>query len=126
MENLMPKVEISYGEYFDKWSILQVKSKFLQKSEQLKRVENEMEIYLKDVTLLTQNVKSAELLNELYEINLKIWELMNQLYAIEEQNKVQYVELTLEITEWNKKRAYKKSEIDDHFNSEIREAKSYF
>ncbi len=122
----MPKVEISYGEYFDKWSILQVKSKFLQKSEQLKRVENEMEIYLKDVTLLTQNVKSAELLNELYEINLKIWELMNQLYAIEEQNKVQYVELTLEITEWNKKRAYKKSEIDDHFTSEIREAKSYF
>ena len=122
----MPTVEISHGEYFDKWSILQVKAGHLEKTDQLNRVAREMNIYANEIAVLTAESKAEELLREIYEINLYIWQLMDSLYAINDKNLTKYVELTLEITEWNKKRAFKKGDIDQYFNSSIREAKSYF
>ena len=122
----MPKVEISFGEYFDKWSILQIKARNLQKKDQLKRVEIEMDLYVEDIELMSADSRAAQLLSELYEINLRIWQLMDQLYGINDTDYANYVGLTLEITDWNKRRAFKKGEIDQHFNSTIREAKGYF
>jgi hypothetical protein len=122
----MPSVDISFGEFFDKWSILKVKAGHLQKVEQRNRVEVEMNIHAKAIESLTVDSKTNELMSEIYKINLFIWRLMEQLYALDDSKLVEYVEVTLEITEWNKKRAYKKGEIDQHFNSTIREAKSYF
>jgi hypothetical protein len=55
-----------------------------------------------------------------------IWHLMESLYAITQPQNSQYVELTLEITKLNQKRAFIKKKIDQLSDSTLTEAKSYF
>ena len=122
----MPIIEVSNGELADKWSINQIKSSLLRDSTQLHILQLEYLSLAPEVEKLFQikHVKSEVMI--LKETNLMIWHLMESLYAIMQSQDSLYIELTIEITELNQKRAFIKKKIDQLSNSTLTEAKSYF
>jgi len=122
----MPMVEISDGELADKWTILQIKASLLTNPNQLNNLSIEASRLEPMAKELSKNSEVRFLIAQLKETNLIIWNLMEKLYELNTQMKLEYVELTIEITEYNQRRAFLKKEIDVLSQSSFSEAKSFF
>jgi len=122
----MPLVEVSVGELLDKWSILEIKSVRLKKPTQQQNIQSEMKKLAETCQIYLGDPAIGNLYEELFAANLSIWLGMDDYYAIESTAKSELIELTHRITELNKIRAYLKKEIDNLFESEFSEEKSYF
>ena len=122
----MPFIEVSVGELLDKWSILEIKLKMLQKETQQANIAKEMNALADICKTYLGDKEINKLYSEMYQINLEIWVGMDQLYEINPEEVNRFIELTNFITEMNKQRAYVKKEIDVLASSQFSEEKSYF
>jgi hypothetical protein len=122
----MPLVEISNGELADKWTIIQIKTGLLVNPDQLKNLSIEASRLEPLVNELSANAEVQSLISRLKDTNLVIWNLMEKLYELHSDLNASYLSLTIEITEYNQKRAFLKKEIDTLSKSSFTEAKSFF
>lgn len=121
----MPSIQVSTGELLDKWSILEIKLIQFESNEKKEIIRIEMTILEGAVSdlFLDENVKN--LYFELKDVNFEIWKGMDLLYDFDKANKDGFIDLTENITEFNKKRAIIKRKIDVFTQSVIMETKSF-
>lgn len=124
----MPKVEIAYGDFFDRYTILLVKLDQLP-SIQHANLENELVSYRAELSELDIPDSISQTVGELHDVNKTIWVEMNKFYELSSTSNLtngDLVQLTIDITALNQKRAFLKREIDKVFGSKFSEEKSYF
>jgi hypothetical protein len=122
----MPIVEVSVGELLDKWSILEIKKFKLIKDSQQANILREMNALRETCYKYLEHDEILSAYELLYKVNLRIWDGMDELYELDTNLSQHYINLTNEITELNKERAYLKKKIDKASNSDFSEEKSYF
>ena len=123
-----PLIPISWGELFDKLTILQIKLDNLRDKKALKNVKiehDQLQLIYNNNFLENQNAKLF--LTDLKEINKKLWNIEDKIRD-KERNKVfdkEFVELARNVYITNDKRSSIKRNINKIFRSEIIEEKSY-
>ena len=124
----MIKVEISYGELFDKISILEIKKSKLNNPEEIVKVKYELDLLLLELknSKLNSSIISS-LTKNLKEINLKLWNIEDKIREKERDKKFdeEFIKLARNVYITNDKRAKIKSEINHRLNSKVFEIKSY-
>ena len=119
----MIKIEISIGEALDRLSILYLKKQNINCPYKINYI-------LKEISMLEEsleNIDFKEFLQRMLDVNSVLWannekrkeKIRNSVYDEE------YLELTKEESLINELRFYVKKEINDFYNSEIKEQKSY-
>ena len=123
-----PFIPISWGELFDKITILQIKLENLKDKNALKNVKIEYEklnsIFNK---VFFENTIANQLIIDLKLINEKLWNI-EDLIRDKERNKVfnkEFIELARKVYITNDKRSRIKRKINETFGSELVEEKSY-
>ena len=126
--NFMINIKISYGELFDKISILEIKKTKLTNSDDIKNVTFELNL-LTDALNKSHihNNDIDQLFNELKKVNLQLWEIEDK---IREKEKYclfdeEFIELARSVYKTNDKRSKIKKEININLKSEVFEVKSY-
>ena len=124
----MIKVEISYGELFDKISILEIKKSKLNNPEEIVKVKYELDLLLLELnnSKLNSSIISS-LTKNLKEINLRLWNIEDKIREKERDKKFdeEFIKLARNVYITNDKRAKIKSEINHRLNSKVFEIKSY-
>jgi len=121
-------VEVSVGELLDKISILEIKKEKIKDSEKLKFI-NEEHAILKGQ--LDQNVKSDDILNNLFqslkEINAKLWVIEDDKRMCEKNSDFtkSFIKLSRDVHFLNDDRAKIKLKINNYTGSKIKEIKEY-
>ena len=123
-----PYIPISWGELFDKKTILQIKLKNLKTKSALKNVKIEY-TYLSKIfdENFSKNKNAQKLMSDLKKVNQKLWDI-EDLIRDKERNKTfdkDFVELARSVYFTNDDRSYIKRKINDTFGSELIEEKSY-
>ena len=123
-----PHIPISWGELFDKKTILQIKLKNLKTKSALKNVKIEY-AYLSKIfdENFSKNKNAQKLMSDLKKVNQKLWDI-EDLIRDKERNKIfdkDFVELARSVYFTNDDRSYIKRKINDTFGSELIEEKSY-
>ena len=120
-------IEVSYGELFDKISILEIKS--LQMTDQLKLTNVKLELArLLDVgSQIQADKKVDDLFVRLRKINEALWLVEDQLRDKErvKQFDAAFVELARSVYKLNDERARLKHEFNTRLGSRIVEEKNY-
>ena len=123
-----PLIKISWGDLFDKLTILQIKLKNLDDKNALWNVKIEhdqiLEIYNSN---FLQNANAKSLIADLKQINEKLWNIEDKIRD-KEKNKnfdKEFIELARNVYITNDQRARIKRNINEIFGSEIMEEKSY-
>jgi hypothetical protein len=116
-------VPVSLGELIDKITILEIKTEKITKPEALKNINNELEALRKIPAPEVENY----LISELKQVNTSIWDYEDniRIYESEKNFGEQFVSVTRAVHVLNEKRATIKKKINDRYNSEIKEEKSY-
>jgi hypothetical protein len=123
-----PFIPISWGELFDKITILQIKLENLKDKNALQNVKIEYEklnSIFNDVFF--ENTKANQLITDLKLINERLWNI-EDLIRDKERNKVfdkEFIELARKVYITNDKRSRVKRNINKTFGSELVEEKSY-
>ena len=123
-----PLIPISWGELFDKITILQIKSEKILSPASLKNIDRE----LKQLSLVfdkafTENSLALKLAEELKEINFKLWDIEDRIRE-KEKKKVfdnEFIQLARNVYIKNDQRSVIKRTINEAFGSELIEEKSY-
>ena len=123
-----PFIPISWGELFDKITILQIKLENLKDKNALKNVKIEYE-KLNSIfnEVIFENTIANQLIIDLKLINEKLWNI-EDLIRDKERNKVfnkEFIELARKVYITNDKRSRIKRKINETFGSELVEEKSY-
>ena len=123
-----PLMPISWGELFDKITILQIKLENLKDKNALKNVKIEYE-KLNSIfnEVFFENTIANQLIIDLKLINEKLWNI-EDLIRDKERNKVfnkEFIELARKVYITNDKRSRIKRKINETFGSELVEEKSY-
>ena len=123
-----PYIPISWGELFDKKTILQIKLKNLKTKSALKNVKIEY-AYLSKIfdENFSKNKNAQKLMSDLKKVNQKLWDI-EDLIRDKERNKTfdkDFIELARSVYFTNDDRSYIKRTINDTFGSELIEEKSY-
>ena len=123
-----PLIPISWGELFDKKTILQIKLKNLESKSALKNVKTEY-AQLSDIfnTNFSKNKNAKKLMSDLKKINQKLWQI-EDLIREKEKNKnfdKDFIELARSVYFTNDNRSRIKRKINEVFGSELIEEKSY-
>ena len=116
---------VSLGELIDKITILEIKQIHMT-GIKLKNVDKELKL-LKNILQDTNLEIDIDLINTLKEVNNKLWEIEDDI-RIKERNQEfdkEFVELARSVYKENDKRASIKKEINQKYNSELIEEKSY-
>ena len=123
-----PLIPISFGELFDKLTILQIKLENLQDKNALMNVKIEYDqlhiIYNKN---FLENEKAKLLIINLKKINQKLWNIEDEIRE-KERNKTfdeEFIKLAREVYITNDQRSHIKRNINETFDSKIIEEKSY-
>jgi hypothetical protein len=123
-----PQVPISWGELFDKITILQIKLENLTSKNALENVELELR---KLQSISTQNcpktMETMQLVGELWQINQQLWDIEDKLRDKERANSFddEFIQLARSVYITNDERSRIKRKINDMLGSEIVEEKSY-
>ena len=123
-----PKIPISWGELFDKITILQIKLENITSKNALKNVEQELK---KLQSIFTQycpkTLETTQLEGELRQINQQLWDIEDQIRDKERNNSFddEFIQLARSVYITNDKRSRIKRKINDMFGSELVEEKSY-
>ena len=123
-----PQVPISWGELFDKKTILQIKLKNLKTKSALKNVKTEYDqlntIFNKN---FSKNLNAKKLISDLKKVNKKLWNI-EDLIRDKERNKAfdkDFIKLARSVYFSNDDRSRIKRNINETFGSELIEEKSY-
>ena len=123
-----PQVPISWGELFDKITILQIKLENLTSKNALENVEQEL---IKLQSILTQNgpktMETIQLEGELRQINQQLWGIEDKIRDKERNNAFddEFIQYARSVYITNDERSRIKRKINDLFGSEFVEEKSY-
>ena len=116
---------ISIGELIDKITILEIKQIYMT-GIKLKNINKEMKL-LKNI-LQDNNLEiNIDLIKKLKKVNKKLWEIEDNI-RIKERNQEfdeEFIELARSVYIENDKRASIKKEINQRYNSDLVEEKSY-
>ena len=122
------KIEAGIGEILDKLSILQIKLIKIKNNEKLKNIEYEYNILL---NIVSKNIDSNILNNEKYknllDVNKKLWNVEDNLREFEKINKFDedFIINARSVYMLNDQRCYIKKLLNNEYNSNIIEEKSY-
>mgnify|MGYP003115420953 FL=1 len=120
------KVEVALGEIFDKITILDIKLDRIQDSERLMYVRGERDVL--DTALKNEGIDiDLELYEELKDINTKIWDTEAGFRDKELKKEFdgEFVEFARLNAKYNDERFLVKKRINEHYECDIREQKSY-
>ncbi len=116
---------ISVGELIDKITILEIKQRYMTGSK-LKNINKELKL-LKNITQDKNLEINLDLIKNLKRINEKLWEIEDNI-RIKERNQEfdeEFIQLARSVYIENDKRASIKKDINQEYNSELVEEKSY-
>ena len=116
---------VSIGELIDKITILEIKQIHMT-GIKLKNVDKELKILRK--ILQDENLEiDIDLINNLKEVNNNLWEIEDNIRIKERNQKFdkEFIQLARSVYKENDKRASIKKEINQKYNSELVEEKSY-
>jgi len=123
-----PRIPISWGEMFDKITILEIKLTKLKTKAALANVDNEFKqlnkIYCKQ---FETNVEASELKGELKEINQRLWDIEDQIRDKERAKSFddEFIQLARSVYVTNDERSRIKRRINEALGSDLVEEKSY-
>ena len=123
-----PLIPVSWGELFDKITILQIKIENLQEKNALNNVKTEHDQLN---TIYNNNFLIDEiarvLFNDLKEINQKLWDIEDKIRDKEKSKKFdkEFIELVRNVYFTKDERSRIKRSINETFGSKITEEKSY-
>lgn len=123
-----PKVNISWGELFDKITILEIKLKNLKTISALKNVKKEHELLYRIYhESFAKNAIAKQLLLDLKLVNQKLWDIEDRIRDKERDKTFDkdFIELARGVYFTNDDRSNIKRKINDTFQSEFIEEKSY-
>jgi hypothetical protein len=117
-------VPVSVGELCDKYTILQIKAERISDVEKLKKVMGELQL-LKP--LVEQYNVSQELLTNLKIINESLWDIEDRIRKKEslKQFDAEFIEIARTVYITNDARFVAKSAVNERYNSNVCEVKSY-
>ena len=116
---------ISLGELIHKMTILEIKQIHMT-GIKLKNVDKELKLLRK--ILQDENLEiDIDLINNLKEVNNNLWEIEDNIRIKESNQKFdkEFIQLARSVYKENDKRASIKKEINQKYNSELVEEKSY-
>ena len=123
-----PFVPISWGELFDKITILQIKSEKILLPDSLKNIDKE----LKKLRLIfdeafAENLLALEFTEKLRQINFELWNIEDQIREKERKKAFdnEFIQLARSVYIKNDQRSVIKGKINKAFGSELVEQKSY-
>jgi hypothetical protein len=119
-------IEVSIGEIIDKYSILEIKFKYITDNDKLKIIKYEMDLLKKQM----RNFENTFFYKLLLNINQKIWDDSNVIKSLNIKDKnfnniLTFAETSNSIFENNQKRFRLKNYFNDFFYSTVNEFKSY-
>ena len=124
----IPKVPMSWGELFDKITILQIKKINIKSKIALKNINNELDqLYKIFNDNFSENIIAKKLMSDLTLVNKKLWNIEDEIRE-KENNKIfdiEFIELARSVYFTNDNRARIKRKINKVFISDIIEEKSY-
>ena len=123
-----PKIPISWGELFDKITILQIKSENLISKTAIENVERELK-QLRSILIKNFPVSAdtERLETELKQINKKLWDIEDRIRDKERSTSFddEFIQLARSVYIVNDERSRIKKRINETFGSELVEEKSY-
>ena len=123
-----PHIPVSWGELFDKISILEIKKENVLNELAMKNITQELELLDKFVSNdILKNRGLMDLRVELKNINQNIWNIEDEIRIKESTHDFEdrFIELARNTYIFNDKRASVKRSINDILNSSIVEEKIY-
>lgn len=124
----MVKIEVSYGELFDKISILEIKKTKLKSENDIKKVSFELNLLINALKKSNFEYKKVALLkNKLKKVNLQLWDIEDKIRDKERLNcfDKEFIELARKVYKTNDTRSKIKNEINIQLKSQVFEVKSY-
>lgn len=127
MKTEIPLVPVSWGEFTDKLTILELKKERIDNSESLKNINRELDYLLNiinDYGYLPAIVDEKDVLKE---TNLKLWDVLNEINdkTLKKEYDQEFIDLSVSVAVYNRQRHKTKKIIDKKLNSEISEEKRY-
>ena len=116
---------VSLGELIDKITILEIKQKYMT-CIKLKNIDKELKM-LRNIIQVNNIEVDPALINNLKKVNRKLWEIEDSI-RIKESNQEfdkEFIALARSVYKENDKRASIKKAINQKYNSELTEEKSY-
>ena len=125
-------IPVSWGELFDKVTILEIKSSRITDSAKLKNIRNELKL-LADIARQAKQqnevdiVTLEEVSSRLRKANETLWDIENEIRDCEREKNFgsRFIELARAVYKTNDKRAALKFQINKLLGSELIEEKSY-
>ena len=124
----LPQVPISWGELFDKITILEIKLENLREVNALKNVKLEHDqLYIIYNRNFSENENAKSLITDLKIINQKLWDIEDKIRDKERSKTFNedFIELARKVYFTNDERSQIKRNINEIFGSELIEEKSY-
>ena len=125
---MVVKIPVSWGELFDKLTILEIKQARIEDPRKLENIGRELESLRGVCSGSTlPGAPLEELLEELRRTNEALWEIEDDIRGCERQNdfSARFIELARSVYKTNDKRAELKRKINLLLGSELIEEKSY-
>lgn len=122
------EIPISCGELVDKLTILEIKGQHITESEKLNEVKKEFkELSVTFKTLLKSNPLLQKYYDQLLNINTELWLIEDEIRVCEKNNDFgeKFTKLARSVYKTNDERFNLKNDVNELFNSNIREQKSY-
>lgn len=126
------EIQVSIGELFDKLTILMIKKEKIQDQEKLIEVNKELDILNSKVRseILSEDFETEEFTatyNKLLEVNSELWDVEDRIREKEAQKnfRKEFISLARKVYKLNDERFSLKDRINQIFNSDIKEQKSY-
>ena len=124
----LPQVTISWGELFDKITILEIKLENLREVNALKNVKLEHDqLYMIYNQNFYENENAKSLITDLKIINQKLWDIEDKIRDKERNQTFDegFIQLARKVYFTNDERSRIKRNINEIFGSELIEEKSY-
>jgi hypothetical protein len=124
----LPKIEVSWGEYFDKLTILEIKYEKISDESKRENIAKGIKALLTEGrSLADHEAEIQSLVQELKEINRKLWDIEEGKRECERKQcfDESFIKLARAVYMDNDKRAAVKKAIDLRLGSDLLEEKSY-
>jgi hypothetical protein len=123
----IPLVPVSWGEFTDKLTILEIKKEKIDNVDALANIHRELSYLLNILDQHDYLPIISELKQTLRSVNLKLWEIEDAVRkkTFDKEFDQEFIDLAVSVVVFNKQRHATKRLIDAALNSEISEEKQY-
>ena len=127
MKTNIPSVPMSWGEFTDKLTILELKKERIDNTDSLKNVNKELDYLLNIINGYGYLPAISDEKAVLKETNLKLWDILNEINnkTLKKEYDQEFIDLSVSVAVYNRQRHKTKKIIDKKLNSEISEEKKY-